>query len=266
MVTLSVLLWLVFLFDAFARVDADAWVFRPGKARPVQRGGDVTLASVGDLVWVPLVPWGRIAVVEEPARQRGERPLECLEDSRLYALRWSSGALALLLLVVLPGLAVRSAFAPWALAWSVAASVALSCTVGIYAVLRRRWQVARAPAPWTLVLSPVSAIHAPHTLTRYAFASEDPLDVASHVLGGEALRNAARQLWWDLPHRRPSVEAMLAERGMAEVLHVPPVPETDDVCRYCPRCLAQYIDGPLECIDCVGTELLPFTEVEDIRE
>lgn len=265
MVTLSVLLWLVFLLDAFARVNAEAWVFRPGTRRPLQRGGDLTLASVGDLVCVPFVPWGSLAVVEQRASHRDERPLEPLDDRRLHALRWSSGVLALLLLFVLPGLAVHSAFAPWALAWGVSAGSALVCTVALYGGLRRHWQLTDAPAPWTLVLAPVSAIHAPHTLTRHVFAASDPLDVACHVLEGEALLKAARQLWWDLPERRPSVEAMLAGRGVADALHRAPVPEAPDVQRYCPRCLAQYIEGPVECSDCAEITLVSFDDVEAVR-
>jgi len=265
MVTLSVLLWLVFLLDAFARVSAAAWVFRPGTRHPLQRGGDLTLASIGDLVWVPLVPWSSIAVVDRPASLAVDRPLQPLDDRRLLALRLSSGALAVLLLFVLPGLAVRCAFAPWALVWSVTAGSALVSTVALYGVLRRRWQLTEAAAPWTLLLSPVSAIHAPHTLTRYLFVANDPLAVANHLLDGDALLKAARQLWWDLPERRPSVETMLSARGIAEALHQAPVPEAADVHRYCPRCLAQYIDGPAECSDCAGITLVSFNDVEGMR-
>jgi hypothetical protein len=256
MTTLVVLLWLVFLVETFCRVDQDAWVVRPGQRHPLTRGGDVRLTGLGEFSLMPLLPRQRFFVTSTTGAVPPERVASI--DAALQPLRWASGALGALLMVVLPALALRNALRPWVWPFCGAVAVVLAICVVEYHRLRRRWRIDAAPRSWTFLVSPLSLIHAPHIVSRHALDGAHPVEIVGHFLDGDRLVSALRQLWWDLPGARDAIATVVERRELVTAWERPPEPEHELIRTYCPRCHTQFVQGPTSCPDCSGVALTLF--------
>jgi hypothetical protein len=134
----------------------------------------------------------------------------------------------------------------------------------------------------TILLAPATTARANDILSRPLLENFHPLAIAKRFCSEKDFREFARQTLREIYHPalplcpgndvlaqateryarallRTTIEAFLAENGVApETLLTPPAP-SDESCRiYCPRCLAQFTITTGVCADCGGLELAPL--------
>lgn len=256
MVGLIFLLWALFLIDACFRVRPATWIVRPRLRCPVQQGGDFEIQGFGSIVCAPLLPWQPCYVTTGTTRSDGV-DASALERE-IAPMRCTSGLLGVLLLLVLPALAVRGALTAWWPWWLALTSLSLGATVWLYHRARRRWNLQATPHVWMLLLSPVSAVHAPHLITRYVFTDAAPARLFDATLTEPPLLKTFHRLWWDQEDQRDLILDTLTSRGLLGPWSAAPLPDGPGTSSYCPRCREQFRAGVERCPDCADVDLLPL--------
>jgi hypothetical protein len=122
-----------------------------------------------------------------------------------------------------------------------------------------------------LMLSPVGAIRAPAVLIKTAVAEFHPLAVAAAAMPHEEARRFTGRILRDLTFlvqgdekgtsiewRSAVWEWTLSEFGDPRSLVGPPIRKFHESISYCPRCEQEYVVAVGACADCPGVALKPF--------
>ena len=125
-----------------------------------------------------------------------------------------------------------------------------------------------------IVLSPISAMHAPRILTKEIYARFDPLAVAKAFMPPDHFRHLMRKELFRISYaksgianeglreflnlKEESYHRMLADSGITlQEIFAAPEKQDDSADSYCPLCGTEYLAGPDRCHDC-GIGLKPF--------
>jgi hypothetical protein len=132
----------------------------------------------------------------------------------------------------------------------------------------RQWRVLRPqnPGGWKehavpMILSPVAAICAADTLTRSACASFDGLAVvAARAAGDDFIRIARLQYFSpeDATSAATSRLESIVDRSVLAAILKPPLPESEAMKGYCPRCHTQLVRESGDCPECHRIGIVPF--------
>jgi hypothetical protein len=143
----------------------------------------------------------------------------------------------------------------------------LTLAIIVVACFARQWRVLRPqnPGGWKedavpMILSPVAAICAADTLKRSACASFDGLAVVAALATRDDFIRIARLHYFspgDGTAETSRLESLVDVSVLAAILE-PPLPESEEMRGYCPRCHTQLVRESGDCPECHRIGIIPF--------
>jgi hypothetical protein len=132
----------------------------------------------------------------------------------------------------------------------------------------RKWRVLRPhdPGGWSvkavpMILSPLAAICAADTLTRSACASFDGLAAVAALATRDDFVRIARLHYFspgDATSAGASRLQSIVDTSVLAAILEAPLPESEEMKGYCPRCHTQLLRADGDCPECYRIAILPF--------